>query len=297
MPELPEVETIVRDLRSKVIGLIIQDFWCELQNTVKTHPLDKLASILKGRKIIGADRRAKYILIHLNDNKTLLIHQKMSGHLLYGRWRKNKDAGQLWLPDMDSKAASDPYNRFIRLILFLDNDKMLGLSDVRRFARVYLTDSDKIDQLHDIGRIGPEPMATNFNQEQFIECLRNKRGRIKQVLMNPYVIAGIGNIYADEILWHSDIHPLSRAEKLNKDQLLCIYTNMRSVLHSAIEHRGHSERDYRTLWGTKGSYQDIARVYQKHGQLCAKNDAGIIEKIRIQNRSAHFCPKHQRLYA
>ncbi len=301
MPELPEVETIVRGLQTHVIGRTITSFWCERPTSIKTHSIIALEAAIKNAHIIDSRRRAKYILIDLSNNQTLLIHQKMSGHLLYGRWKRS-GSDQTWLPDIDhniqssdQRVASDPFNRFIRAIFFLDNGDMLGLSDVRRFARIYLTKTDTINELHDIGKLGPEPLAEDFTADDFSLRLNKKRGTIKKVLMDPYVIAGIGNIYADEILWQTSIHPLARVESITKNDLVKIYKATREILTKAIERKGHSERNYRTLWGTKGSYQDIARAYQKHGQPCARNDGGIIEKIRINNRSAHFCPVHQKL--
>lgn len=295
MPELPEVETIVRGLQAKVIGRTITSFWCERPTSIKTHSIEDLAKEIQNAQIIGARRRHKYILIDLSNSKTLLIHQKMSGHLLYGRWQRNTAEGQAWLPDMDDEASRDPFNRFIRAIFFLDNGEMLGLSDVRRFARIYLAQTNAIDDLHDIGKIGPEPLSPALTEAEFMGRFEKRKGTIKKILMDPYVIAGIGNIYADEILWHAGIHPTARLESLSAEDFAKIFEFMRIILAQAIDRKGHSEQNYRTLWGTKGSYQDIARAYQKHGQLCSRNDGGIIEKIRINNRSAHFCPVHQRI--
>ncbi len=293
MPELPEVETIVRGLQSTVIGRVITDTWVERQPTVKTHSLTDFNNALKGLAIIGARRRAKYILIDLTQEKTLAIHQKMAGHLLYGKWEQRTDG--TWDALIDGPAKEDPYNRFLRAVFYLDNGHMLALSDVRRFGRIYLTDTKKLDELHDFGKLGPEPLDPNFTLAGFQAILKKKKGTLKKVLMDPYVIAGIGNIYADEILWSVGIHPLSRTEHLSESHIAEIYTAMRSILNTAIEVCGHSERNYRNLEGRKGRYQEIACAYQLTGTACKKEDGGIIEKIRTNNRSAHFCPVHQYL--
>ena len=303
MPELPEVETIVRGLQQAVIGLKITDIWCQYPQTIKTHSIANFTKALKGAEVLAARRRAKYILLDLNNNQTIAIHQKMSGHLLYGKWHKQEqkvttktmgtDPG--WIPLLQDLAYHDPYNRFIRFIIFLNNGQMLGLSDVRRFARIYLGKSDKLEQIHDFAKLGPEPLAVDFSFNNFQKCFKKRKGLLKKVLMDPYVIAGIGNIYADEILWYSGLHPLARVEKLSLDQLKKLHKYTRLVLTKAIAAKGHSEMNYRKLDGQKGEYQLIACAYQRHGTACKKRDGGILQKLSINNRSAHFCPVHQSL--
>ncbi|MDP3763989.1 MAG: DNA-formamidopyrimidine glycosylase, partial [bacterium] len=122
-----------------------------------------------------------------------------------------------------------------------------------------------------------------------------KKGRIKQVLMDPTFIAGIGNIYADEILWASCLHPLSRVENLKEKDLKIIYGHMVKILKKAIKHQGSSMDDYRMPSGEKGSFQDLQNAYQKTGEKCKKKDGGIMERLKLGGRSAHFCPKHQKL--
>jgi len=172
MPELPEVETIVRDLNRKVVGLKIVDAWTDWAKTIKTHRLKKFRREIKGHKILRAHRRAKYIMLDLSGSKTLIIHQKISGHLLYGKWSVS---GKKVQPVMEGPIKSDPYNRFIRFILYLSNGYMLGLSDVRRFGKVFLGDTDKIENINEIGKLGPEPLDQKFTLAKFKKLMKLKR--------------------------------------------------------------------------------------------------------------------------
>ena len=291
MPELPEVETIVRDLNKKVLGLKVADVWTDWPRMIKTHKLQDFVREIKDRKILRAHRRAKYILMDLSGSKTLIIHQKISGHLLYGKWRFEKGKP---IADTDGPIKTDPYNRFIRFILYLSNGHMLGLSDVRRFGKVFLGDTEKIENINQIGKLGPEPLDKKLTFEKFKDIISRKKSLIKRVLMDPFTIAGIGNIYADEILWYAGVSPLRKADKLKEPRLKAIYESMRLVLEKAIKARGDSEQDYRTLDGEFGGYQNLQKAYQQTGQKCQKKDGGIIKRVIINNRSAHFCPVHQK---
>lgn len=298
MPELPEVQTIVDDLNKKVKGLEITGFWTDWKKMIKEPKFEEFEKQIRGRRIIKARRRAKYILIDLGGGKTLIIHQKLSGHMLYGKWEpKNKNSklkNKEWIATEPGPLRDDPQNRFIRFILFLDNGKMLALSDLRRFAKVLLVDTDKIGQLKEIKELGPEPLDKDFTFEVFEKIIKSKKGKIKQVLMDQRVIAGIGNIYSDEILWYAGIHPLKKGDKLTREDIKNIYNSIKKVLPMAIEAKGDSVQDYRRLSGELGNYQYIQKVYRMTNKPCAKKDGGIIKRIKIQGRSAHFCPVHQK---
>jgi formamidopyrimidine-DNA glycosylase len=267
MPELPEVETIVTDLKKVVPGLKITDVWNDIP------AFQKIKKGVIGRKILGIERRGKNILIELSQNTTFLIHLKLTGRLLYG----------------------NPKNRFIHLILFLSNGKQLVLSDLRKFAKALVWPTNKLRELKDINNLGPEPLSPMFTFKKFKEILKNKRGKIKTVLMNQEVISGIGNIYSDEILWEAGIHPLKKTEKLNKEKLKKIFRAIKKILKRAIKAKGDSFSDYRRPSGEKGSYQEIQNAYGQEGIKCKKRDGGIIKRIKIGGRSAHFCPLHQKL--
>ncbi|OGN01065.1 MAG: hypothetical protein A3I26_02330 [Candidatus Yanofskybacteria bacterium RIFCSPLOWO2_02_FULL_43_10] len=293
MPELPEVETIVRELRKKIIGLKITDVWVDWPKTVKqAGGIDNFRKQVKNKKILSVRRRAKYIIMDIEGKKTIFIHQKISGHLLYGKWiRQPPDKKGVWISQIPGPLQDDRQNGYIRFVLMLNNDYQLALSDLRRFGKVILVDDDKVKDLKEISGLGPEPLEINFIR--FKQLFDKKRGKLKQVLMDQAFIAGIGNIYADEILWASGIHPLSRTENLNKEDLGKIFNFTVRILKKAIKYKGSSIDDYRILSGEKGRFQNIRNAYQLTGKKCKKKDGGIIQRLKLGGRSAHFCPKHQ----
>ncbi|MBI4101510.1 MAG: bifunctional DNA-formamidopyrimidine glycosylase/DNA-(apurinic or apyrimidinic site) lyase [Candidatus Nealsonbacteria bacterium] len=291
MPELPEVETIVRGLRKKVLGRTFLDVWTDNPKTVKRpKTFDLFRKAIKGERVKKIGRRGKNILIYLLGGKVLLIHQKMTGHLLYGLWRFEK---RVWRP-AERGPLEDPANRFIHLLFWLDNKKMLALSDLRKFAKVELWGSKELEEDEDLKKIGPEPLARAFTYSKFKEVLKKRRGKIKQVLMDQEVLAGIGNIYSDEILWEAKVHPLAETSRLPETSLNRIYEAVSAVLKKAIAFRGDSMSDYRQVSGEKGRYQEIQRVYRQEGKPCPRNDGGIIERLKIGGRSGHFCPVCQK---
>lgn len=315
MPELPEVETIVNDLRTVLPGLKIRDVWTDLPTRQAGLPAGRQASKksagivhpagfksfkkgVVGGKILGIERKGKNILIRLSHSRIVLIHQKMTGHLLYGKWEKkagHPPAGEArWESVLPGPLRDDPENRFIHLIFFLSNGYQLALCDMRKFAKVLLWPAGELDELKDINELGPDPFSKDFTFEKFRGRIKGRRA-IKQVLMDPKIIAGIGNIYADEILWESAVHPLKKAGELSESELKKIYGAIRPVLKRAIKARGSSYIDYRDAFGRKGKYQKMRHAYQMTGTKCEKGDGGIIEKIKIGQRSAHFCPVHQKL--
>ncbi len=285
MPELPEVQTIVSDLKKVLPGLKITGFWTDIASFRKIE--DKAVA----RKISGLERKGKNILIHLSGNLTLLIHQKMTGHLLYGKWKVKDREWKSIIPG----PLNDPENRFIRLLFFLSNGRQLALCDMRKFAKALTWPTDKLAELDDIKNLGPDPFDKNFTFRRFKEIIAKKSGKIKTVLMDQSLISGIGNIYSDEILWFSGVHPLKPAQKLKNEEIKKIYQAMRPILKKAIRARGSSYIDYRDAFGRKGKYQEMHYAYQRTGIKCQKKDGGIIKKIKIGGRSAHFCPVHQKL--
>ncbi len=292
MPELPEVETIVNGLGGVLPGLKIRDVWTDREKYAQfPKSFNKFKKEVVGREILGVERKGKNILIRLSGNITLLVHQKMTGHLLYGKWT-SKMGG--WKSAVPGPLRDDRENRFIHLIFFLSNGHQLALCDMRKFAKVLLWPTDKIMGLKDIRDLGPDPFDKNLTLEKFKERLRGSRA-IKQVLMDPKTIAGIGNIYADEILWMAGVHPAKKTNILNVEEIKKIYTSIKPILRKAIRAGGSSYIDYRNAFGGKGEYQKMRYVYQMTGTKCQKKDGGVIKKIKIGQRSAHFCPVHQKM--
>ena len=307
MPELPEVETIVRELRKKIIGLKITDFWSDREKPVKqAGGVNKFKKEIVGKKVLSITRRAKFIVIDIEGDKSLFIHQKISGHLMYGKWvpyevtPAPKGAGHRplggllrtgWQSTIPGPLKNDRQNQYIRYVWTLNNGYQLAMSDLRRFSRIILIKDKDVSNLKEIRDLGPEPLEITI--KEFKRLFKTKRGNLKQVLMDPFFIVGIGNIYSDEILWDAGYHPLSRTENLKEQDLKKIFVSTQKILNKAITAKGSSVDDYRLPSGEKGSYQDMEKAYQQTGKKCSKNDMGIIKRIKVGGRSAHFCSKHQ----
>lgn len=283
MPELPEVETTVRGLRKKVLKLNILDVWTDLK-TKDPRKKDTVANPkyfsvfkkeVKNKKIISVERKAKNILINLAGNKTILIHLKLTGYLFYGN-NTNID--------------------YAHVIFTLSNKKYLTLSDMRKFGKITLLNTNELEKSKHLSNIGPDPLEKNFNLKKLKEVLNKKpKGKIKTVLMDQSVIAGIGNIYSDEILWYTGIHPERKISKIKPKEFKKILKFIKETLLKEIHFGGDSMSDYKNINGLPGKFQLKHQAYQRTGEKCRKKNCGgvIIRKI-INNRSAHFCSKHQK---
>lgn len=292
MPELPEVQTIVSDLRKILPGLKIIDVFSEWKSSFKNPSFEEFKKKVSGKKILSVERVGKNILINLDDGQTILIHQKMTGHLLYGKWKS--ESGK-WISEENGPLKDDPQNRFIRTVFELSDGRQLALSDLRKFAKIILCPAGKLSQLKDIKYLGPDPTEKNFDFKVFLERLNGKKGRIKTILMDQNVFSGIGNIYSDEILWLAGVHPMRQTSSLSKTELNTIYDSIKKILNKAIVARGTSDSDYRDPYGRKGKYQEMLYVYGLDKKSCQKKDGGIIARIKIGGRSAHYCPVHQKI--
>jgi formamidopyrimidine-DNA glycosylase len=288
MPELPEVETTVRGLKTKVLNRAFVDVWTDWEKIIKKPRFFKdFKKEIKNKKIIKIWRRAKNVIFDLSENRSLLVHQKMTGHLLVGRWVKN---GVIWILEKDGP-LNDPYNRFIHVIFFLDNGDMVALSDVRKFAKIELWKTQELEK--ELEKIGPEPSEKNFTFEKFKEILKNKGGKVKQVLMDPAVIAGIGNIYASEALWQAKINPVKNVAKLSEKELKLLYKSIIKVLSLGVELGGESFSDYRKPDGSKGNFDMERKVYKREGQKCHRC-GDKIRRIVVATRGTFYCPHCQK---
>ncbi len=342
MPELPEVQTTVSGLNKKVLKRTFVDVWSDWKKIVKKpKDFEQFKKEIKNKKIKKIWRRAKNIIFDLSptnfdvkekkhrqkgkssklvgdksegpalsgaEGYSLLVHQKMTGHLLIGDWQllENK-----WKPIKEGP-LNDPYNRFIHLLFFLDGGKMMALSDVRKFAKVELWKTEELLNSKEFKNLGPEPLDNNFTFLKFKETLtlrntqgkkikgrtllrqRLRTGKVKQVLMNPEIIAGIGNIYSSEILWQAKIHPEKNVAKLNEKELKSIYDSIKKVLTLAVKLGGESFSDYRKPDGSKGDFDTERKAYRREGQKCSRCGKKI-KRIKLGGRSTFFCPKCQKL--
>ncbi|MEK7549097.1 MAG: DNA-formamidopyrimidine glycosylase [Patescibacteria group bacterium] len=294
MPELPEVQTIVDDLNKKIVGRKIVGVWFDAPKLIKKPKSTEFEKKIKGLKIIEIKRRGKNILIYLNSN-LLLIHQKLTGHLLYGKWSfgKAQNKQKVIVESLIKGTLQEKVNNYIHLIFYLDNGWQLALSDLRKFAKILFGSKEKIEKLPDLTKLGPEPLNKNFTVDKFMSLMSFKKGKIKQVLMNQEIIAGIGNIYSDEILWTAKINPFKSANQLKTKELKAIYSAMKGILKKAVKLRGTSISDYRDTAGKAGGYAEIKKVYQREGEPCQRCKMPI-KRVKIGGRSAHYCPKCQK---
>jgi len=318
MPELPEVTTTVNGLQKVLPGLRIVDVWTDLakknpikqfENTIKSEKFFKeFKKKIIGQKVINVERRAKNILINISGGNTILIHLKMTGHLLFGEYTKQVIKNEKliinnWIPKYKGP-LNDPYNRFIHVVFSFSNPhrgeagvKHLAFCDSRKFGKVTILKTDDLENLH-FKDTGPEPLEKSFTLEKFkTRLLRKPNWKIKTVLMDQSVIAGIGNIYSDEMLWLSDIHPESTPLNIPTVNFSKLYISMKKVLLKGIDFGGDSMSDYRNIHGERGNFQNEHNVYKKKNTKCSKRGCnGVIMRKVINGRSAHFCNVHQKLF-
>lgn len=290
MPELPEVETTIRELRKKVLHRTFIGLWMGEKKLIKKPEPKVFAKQIIRKTIRKIERMGKLIIIKLSEDKTLLIHQKLTGHILIGRWKKSKNN---WEP-IGKSALNDFPNKFIHILFYLDNGLMVALSDLRKFAKIELWGNEDFKKNFPHNNIGPDPLDRLFTFEKFKNRIRHKKGKIKQVLMDQKVISGIGNIYSDEILFRAKIHPFSRANFLSPSDLKKIYNLTRKVLKKSISLGGESFSDYRRPDGSMGGFDKFRMIYRRKGENCFIC-GNIVEKDKVGSRSTYFCRHCQRI--
>lgn len=291
MPELPEVETIKNDLSKKIIGRKIISVFPLWKDIVKDVPFDAFAKQVEGRKIIAVERRAKNLIIKLSGGLNLLIHLKMTGHIIITSDKDTVSGDGRWEKTENKLLLTDKMNQFIRVIFYLSGEKMMAMSDLRKFAYIKLVDDKELNEFLD--QYGPEPFSKEFTPEKLEKIFGTKRIAIKKVLMDQKMIAGIGNIYADEILWASRVHPLSPANKLSQKDIEAIYENTKKILSESLKRRGTSTSDFRDTEGKAGTFGEFRNVYRRTDlpcPVCGKP----IQRISLGGRGTHFCPTCQK---
>ena len=299
MPELPEVQITVNGLNRVLPGKKILSVWSAYnsphykgkENIKDRKYFSKFKRNILNSPILKSERIGKNVLIHLKNRVTILIHMKMTGHLLYGKYEKSKSEWRA----KDKGPLQDPFNRHIRLIFELDNGKHLAFSDMRKFAKVMFIKTKDLKTHDDLKDIGPDPFELTL--KEFVERIKRKNsGRIKNILMDQTLISGIGNIYSDEVLFETGIHPETDISAIPNKKLKEIYKEVKKVLKRGINFGGDSTSDYRNIKGERGDFQNKHQVYRKTREKCPKRECSgkIIRKV-IGGRSAHFCNKHQKL--
>lgn len=264
MPELPEVESIVKDLRPHLIGRSVINVTVRWNNSVRT-PIAQLKRDLPGQKIININRRGKYLQFGLSSGDTLILHLKMSGDLL--------------VEPAEAKTSH------VRTVFALDNGMELKFKDPRKFGRVYLVqDPNEIT-----GKLGPEPLEKSFTVSEFKRLISKKKGMLKPLLLNQEFIAGLGNIYVDESCFRARVNPMRKVGTLKDAEIAALYRSIRQVLTLAIKHNGSTfDAVYRG-----GSFQNKFNVYGREDKKCRRCSSNI-KRVTTLARSTHFCPKCQR---
>jgi formamidopyrimidine-DNA glycosylase len=272
MPELPEVETIVRCLRRHLVGLEVQSVRLAFPPIVRNREKSYLKKFI-GRRIVGLRRRGKMVLVDFSGGLTLIVHLKMTGQLLCS----------------GCGAPIDKHTHFV--LSFRNTPHELRFRDVRKFGFILGVRTADAEGSKELSSLGPEPLALDL--PSFLERLRGRRGRLKSLLLNQRVIAGVGNIYADEILFEAGLHPRAEVSRLGHRRLERLWSAVGTVLNEAIAFKGTTVRDYRDAEGLEGLFQNRLQVYGREGEPCPRCGA-VIKRIRLSGRGTHLCPRCQR---
>src|SRR6186997_1228742 len=284
MPELPEVETVARDLRPRLVGATIVGARTNWVRTLRSQDPIAFADGVAGRTVLSVGRRAKLLVFGLSGDAALTIHLKMTGQLFV-------------VP------ADWPEDAYIRLVLELEDGREVRFRDIRKFGKIGLYGRDPVngELVEEEGgsavfaAVGPEPLDPEFTLRDFRNLIRRRKGRLKPLLTDQSFLAGVGNIYADEALWRSKLHPLRSAASLRPPDERRLYDAIRTILTEAVERRGSSIDDYTAPDGD-GSMQEQLDVYQRTGEPCPRCGHPI-KRIVVGARSTHFCSWCQRLPA
>lgn len=330
MPELPEVETVRRGLQELIVGKIVRSTeTIDSPKSFPNNP-DDVAAFLIGASITAVRRRAKVLMIDLSSGYTLVIHLKMTGQLVYvgslsaattskapvsaresrdeSRESRTAQPDRVRNSEIATADASNPELRFgaghptdsligrlpdrsTRVIIEFADNSHLYFNDQRKFGWVKLYPTIEVPNIDFMKRVGPEPLESSFTADDFIARIRRRNGTtIKAAILDQTVLAGVGNIYADESLWGAKIHPAVRVRDVSDEQLSLLLDEIKFVMNLSIEKGGSTDRNYVNAEGKRGSYIDFARVFRREGQACSRHPEVLIEKIRVAGRGTHICP-------
>lgn len=285
MPELPEVETVRSGLQRLLPGKVVR---AATHDTAKSFPnaAPDVAQFFVGSSIAKVRRRAKVLLIDLSTDYTLVIHLKMTGQMVFVSSETRFGAGHPnnslihQLPDNSTRVTID----------FTDGSQLF-FNDQRKFGWMRLMPTVEVPNIDFMQKVGPEPLETDFTPDVFYDRLqRRKNTNIKAAILDQTVLAGVGNIYADESLWGAKIHPKTLVKNVSKAQIKDLHRELQFVLNLAIEQGGSSNHTYVNAEGKKGSYMHFARVFRREGQACPRHPDVIIEKVKVAGRGTHICP-------
>lgn len=275
MPELPEVETVARNLReSGLVGRVVIDVIVRWPRTVDRPSVEELRVRLRGQEIQAIGRRGKFLILSLSAGDSLLVHLRMTGKFLVA-------------------SAAEPLDGHVHVILALDDGRQLRYHDTRKFGRVYLVD----EPAEVIGRLGPEPIAADFTAEDLEAMLTQRRRQLKPLLLDQTFLAGLGNIYVNEALWLAGLHPERRSNTLSSDEVNALHEAMRTVLQKGIDNLGTTLGDgisnFYGAGGAPGRNQEELFVHGREGAPCPRCGTSI-RRLIVGQRSTYVCPLCQR---
>lgn len=287
MPELPEVETVVRGLNEHLVGHTITSFDFDWPKTIRT-PIEIFKKEIEGAKVLSAERRGKLIIINLSSNHSILIHLKMTGQLVYKSPKLQYGAGH---PN-DSLVSKLP-DKTTRIHFKLDNNSDFFFNDVRKFGWVEIIPSQDKHLHQFISSLGPEPLEIDY--PSFKSALdKYPNAQVKAKLLDQHVLAGVGNIYADESLWAAKIHPQKKIKDIPQEKLKKLFSSLQDILNLSIEKGGSSSVNYIKVDGKTGSYLTFANVYKKEGQPCTRCSTTLVRTVAA-GRGTRLCPTCQKI--
>jgi len=288
MPELPEVETIRRDLVGSALRKKIKEVKILSAKTVSPSPKQFL-SRLTGQSFVDIDRLGKLLIFSLSDQKHfLLIHLKMTGQLIYSGHNKLIAGGHsLKAGNIEGKFP----NKSTRAYFIFSDQSQLFFNDQRRFGYLKIVDANELDRIRQ--KYGIEPLTVNFTLKNFLEVIKGRTKNIKALLLDQSLVSGLGNIYVDESLFASGIRPSRRASSLTRSEIERLYSVIERLIKQAIKHRGTTFNNYRDAQGKKGNFVSKLQVYGRGKEKCLKC-GGIIKKVKIAGRGTHYCPHCQK---
>ena len=309
MPELPEVETVRRGLANLLPGrTVLRTTTIDSPKSFPNAPND-VGQFLHEATIVGVRRRAKVLIIDLSSEYSLVVHLKMTGQLVFrGEDKvKNLEYGIRNLEVKISETSEPPTSfagghpndslvgklpdRSTRVQIDFTDGSHLFFNDQRKFGWIKLVPTTMVEQMPFFQKVGPEPLDPKTKSEEFIQRVRRRSGSmIKPVILDQAVIAGVGNIYADECLWAAHIHPETRSGKLSDEQLNTLFIELVKILQLSIDQGGSTDRNYVDAEGRKGNYLKFANVFRREGQACHRHPDQEILKIRVAGRGTHICP-------
>ena len=285
MPELPEVETVRRGLAELLPGRVVAR--AMVFNSPKSFPNAPadVEQFLYGARVTAVRRRAKVLMIDLDTQYSLVIHLKMTGQLIFrgvqsfaGGHPSDSLIGEL--PDRSTRVQID----------FVDGSRLF-FNDQRKFGWVKLLPTDEVENLPFMQKVGPEPLDPQTRAKDFIQRIRRRQNSmIKPAFLDQAVIAGVGNIYADEALWAARLHPQTRVKNVSDQQLNTLFTELRRILQLSIDQGGSTDKNYVDAEGRKGNYLTFAHVFRREGQACHRHPDQEVIKLKVGGRGTHVCP-------